>query len=478
MLASEWTLDEIGVAFTVRNDVPWHSSDYGQYVTPEDIHFSYTEMTKTLNGWITEYYIPQWENQRVDGQQIKWDWAAGTTLTWAVPARHAGSGVQAENLSFFETEGMDTAITTPLGTGPYKITSHKADDVVLLDGVKNHWRMDPGFEKVEILEVPESTTRVAMLVSGDADITMVGTPMIDQVANVPGMQYHFAKFVRGTGATVHMGGNWRIRIDQLTGEPTISTYDDTRPWVGTLDDPVEMEKALKVRKAFTVAIDRDALNDSILGGTGCIAYGVMIDICSSRHQERWENPFDQDYARELLAEGGYPDGFDLTVWIPSGDTNETFVEVGQAIVNMWGQVGIRASIDGAGYAVRGNELAHGRQMNDVWLGDWGGPRVNFEVWTGYIACFDTTIEYSCGYDFPEAYDIHSRLVNETEEEPAWGVITEFLDFVHDEYLSFSTVFWFDPYVAGPRVNPVSNMSSTGKNFPEIESFLPDLDYAW
>ena len=130
-----------------------------------------------------------------------------------------------------------------------------------------------------------------------------------------------------------------------------------------------------------------------------------------------------------------------------------------------------------GIGIRIDELAQTRSMYDIWS-QGGGSTAVADSWLNIIPCFNTTIVFNCGYDFPEAYDIHARLVNETEEEPAWEVITEFLDFVHDEYLSFSTVFWFDPYVAGPRVNPVSNMSSTGKNFVELESFLPALDYDW
>jgi len=473
MLAGSWEIDEVGVTYHIRDDVPWHDDTYGEFVTPEDIHWSYEQMRITLNGWITEYYIPQWENQRVDGQTIKWDWSAGPTVSWAAPARHRMSAVQAENKRFYDEMGEDHVSVTPLGTGPYMVVEHKADDIVTLEGVKNHWRLNAGYDEVQVVEIPEASTSVAMLVSGDADVTQVGQTHLDQVVGVEGMQFNYPVLSNGTGAIINMGGNWRIRIDQLTGEPTISTYRDDLPWVGVLDDPEDMEKALKVRKAMSVSIDRNALNDEILGGNGCIAYVYFLDTCDPHYQSKWDDPYDPDLAKQLLAEAGYADGFGGTVWIPSGDTSSTMVEVGHAIAAMWEQVGINLDIDSSAYAVRGQELAHGRQMNDILFFDWSGNIGLHDSWPGLIACYNTTIEYSCGWDFPEAYDIHARLLSEFDAEKAWGVVMEFLDFVHQEYLGFSTVTWDDPFVTGPRVADGS-MVNKGKNFAELELIKPVL----
>ena len=138
---------------------------------------------------------------------------------------------------------------------------------------------------------------------------------------------------------------------------------------------------------------------------------------------------------------------------------------------MWEQIGLDPKIDARGFGVRSPELNHGRQMNDIWMANWSGSKGAVDTWPGLIACYNTTIEFSCGWDFPEAYDQQSRLLSEFDEQKAWGVVHEFLDLVHHEYFGYSTVTWSDPYVAGPRVGEV-NMAGVGKNFPELESFRP------
>ena len=473
MIAHAWTVNDVGIVFDLRTDVPWHLSQYGN-VTPEDQHHALTEMTISLNGWITEYYIPLFENQRVDGQSIKWDWAAGQSLSWAVPARNAGSGVQVESLDYFNDKGAEYVNTYSNGTGPYKVVKHSADDYIEMEGVKNHWRSNPGYEKVRILEVPEPTTLVAMLLSGDANIGQVGQAQLDQVAGNPEFSFNIPKSAKSTGSTVTFGGIWRIRVDQLTGEPTISTYDDSLPWVGTLGDAESIAKATKVRKAMSVSIDRNLINESILKGSGCIAYTAWISDCSPAMQDRWRDPYDLEYAKQLMAEAGYPDGFSGPgkVWIPS-DANGTFVEVSTAVWDMWREIGITLDIDSTSQGVGSQKLAHGRQMNDVWFGTYWGSRDNYQVWGGLMACFDTTIEYSCGWDDERIYDIHSRMLDADNPEDGWEVINDFLDIVHDDYLTFSVVFWMDPVVADSSVGEV-NMHHKGYAFPELERIYPAL----
>ena len=132
-------------------------------------------------------------------------------------------------MTYFETKGEEYVTNNHLGTGPYMIVEHKADDLVTLEGQKNHWRIQPGYETITLLEIGEAATRVAMLVGGDADVTLVGQTFLDQVVDVPGLRLNYAKLSNGVGAIVNFGGNWRIRIDQLTNEPTISTYRTTSP---------------------------------------------------------------------------------------------------------------------------------------------------------------------------------------------------------------------------------------------------------
>ncbi len=120
--------------------------------------------------------------------------------------------------------------------------------------------------------------------------------------------------------------------------------DTSLPWVG---DPFEgggeefnpdtasMQSSLKVRQALRMAIDREALNDVILGGLGKPAYlagQTLNDPVILENGAEWELPYDVDGAKALLADAGYGDGFEVTFW--AGLSNED-VELSDAIAADW-----------------------------------------------------------------------------------------------------------------------------------------------
>lgn len=474
MIAESWILDGTGIVFNFRDNVPWHISEYGN-VTPEDQQHSYNQMLMSRGGWINDYYVPLFENQRVEGSSIKWDWAVGKSLSWAVPARHIGSGVQVESKAYFDAKGAEHVNLYSNGTGPYRVVKHSTDDYIELEGVANHWRMDAGYEKVRVLEVSDPTTLVAMLLSGNANVGQVEQAQLDQLASNDEFTFNIPKTAKAAGSTVTFGGIWRIRVDQLTGESTVSVYDDSLPWVGKLGDADSVAKATKVRQAMSVAIDRNLINETILSGSGCIAYTAWISDCSPAMKERWRDPYDKDLALQLLTEAGYPDGFTGPgkVWIPN-DANPTFVEVSTAVWDMWCEIGVCLQIDSTGEGVGSQKLAYGRAMNDIWFGTYWGSRDNYQVWSGLMACFDTTMEFSCGWDDERVNDIHSRMLDADNPTDGWKIIDEFLDIVHDDYLTYSIVFWMDPIVTDSSIGDVS-MHHKGFNFPEIERIFPAID---
>ena len=473
MIARGWTLDETGVVFIIRNDVPWHDSKYG-FVTPEDILWSYDEQVKTLNGWIPEMYIPAYKNQRVEGDKIIWEWSAGRLLDWSMPARHEWQGIDAQSMAFFEEHGEAYVQSNAMGTGPYMVVNHVSDDRIELEGVKDHWRIQPGFETVTLLEVSEQATRIAMIVGGNADGTEVAINLIDQVADLPGVQYHNPTRAWGTGVGIRIGGNWRIRTLPEThadaGEPSASTYRDDLPWVGRIDDPADLERARKLRQAMSVAIDRELINNAILGGNGCVMYS-QISVCDPHHQPQWNDPYDPEFAKQLLAEAGYPDGLDFDVRLPS-DQGQTFFEVGEALVAMWNEVGLNATIDAT--IIGGfEEFGRGKQMNDVFIraggSFWTSPAAHF-----YLQPYSASIEWGEGFDYPEAIDMYKRYLVATDAEEAWEIVYEMFDFNFSERFHLGVVAWKDPFVTGERVGEVLMHIAPRGGVPELESFRPAL----
>jgi len=476
MIASAWEWTEDSAIFTLRDDIPWQDSKYG-YVDGADFLWSYSESVATNNGWISEYYVPFYENHRVEGDQLIWDWrpTAGPNLNWAVPARHMASGVEAQSKKYYDDMGEEYTRENPMYTGPYRGVSHSSDDQIELEGVVNHWRLQPGFESIKLLEVEEPATRIAMFLAGDVDGTEVAINLVDQVADVAGVQYWEASMASGAGATIRMGGNWQLRelseYHPNAGEPSPSTYRDDLPWVGVIDDPVDMENARLIRKAMSMAIDRDLLNDAIFGGLGCIGY-TLQSICDPHHLTSNEDVYDPAAAAQMIIDAGYPDGFDVDYRLPS-DNSAAFIELGQAIGNMWEEIGLNVVMDTrmlGGY----EEFVEGKQVNSVFIRQ-GGSLWSATSTSSYSAPYSASIDWGEGFDFPEALDVHTRFMSTTDLDVAWGLLTELMTVAFDQRFVLGTVYWKDPFVTGARIASASMVNGPRGGMPELESFRPPTD---
>ena len=472
MLASAWEVDEVGVTFTIAKGASWHLPQYGT-ATGEDIHWSFEQSDRedAVGGWAAQFYTPIVENQRVEGDKLIWDWKIGPHTAWSWMPRHHWGGLPVMSQGYYDDVGEEASSLVGIGTGPYMLVKHVADDLILLEGVKNHWRVDPGYESVRILEVEEEATRIAMFQGGDADLIGIGLPRIDQVEDIPGARVIYGDLGLKTGTPILFGGDWRITIDE-DGNPPRTPRATELPWVGELDDPVSMANALKVRQAMAMAINRADINTAILGGRGCIAYQMGIDTCSPRWQDRWAyedgNP---EKAMQLLEEAGYPDGFDVPYWI-AGGRSTTMEEVAQAIAGMWENIGLNIQIDTTDWASRRPEVAHNKQMTDIWSWIYGGDISAHDEWLDFIPVFSTRIQYNLGQDFPEIYDMLDALEGESDPEKAWaGPLTDYLDYMSQELTVMATVSWRDPWIVGPNVGAVG-LVNHGGDMPELESLRP------
>ena len=91
-----------------------------------------------------------------------------------------------------------------------------------------------------------------------------------------------------------------------------------------------------------------------------------------------------------------------------------------------------------------------------------------------LGAWNATIEWNWGADFPEAYDIASRLMDATETGAAWDIAAEYFEYIHENYLAFSTIVYAEPFAIGPRVGSV-DMNQKWRSIPELESWKPALD---
>jgi glutathione transport system substrate-binding protein len=174
---------------------------------------------------------------------------------------------------------------------------------------EEYWGELASVDSVTIKEVPEAGTRTAMLQTGEAD--MIYPTAADQL-------------------TV-MEDNGDINVHAVTSN--IMRYV-------TLNTNIEALSDVRVRQAMNYAIDKDAYCQVMYSGYGTKATSVVPN-CILYYEEQTPYDYDLDKAKELLAEAGYEDGFDLTIW---GDNTTQEIKGMTFIKQQLEQIGINVEV--------------------------------------------------------------------------------------------------------------------------------------
>jgi peptide/nickel transport system substrate-binding protein len=230
----------------------------------------------------------------------------------------------------------------PVGTGPYKFVEWIKDDRLVLDANKDYHRGAPAIDRLIFRPIPELTTRVAALLSGQADLVSDIPP--DQVGKV-----------KSSGVA-------RIEVSTLGGfviMMKITNYLMPGPW-----------QDARVRKAINYAIDMDTIIKTVLEGYGQVL-GVPLEkeAFGFNPNIKWYG-YDPERAKALLKEAGYANGFEMTMHVPNRRYMND-IEVVQAMAQMLGKVGIKANVEVGEQSVYVTKWRQ-KQLLPVYMTAWGG----------------------------------------------------------------------------------------------------------
>ncbi len=357
-IAAFWELDGLTLRLEIRDDVPFHDSAYGN-VTAEDVLFTYENTSRdgTLHTRASPVQRDYAGFKIIDDTSLEFTLRA-EVVTWPVGPQAYGI----ESKARFDERGEDYVQMNSNGTGPFRLESHLTDDIMVLDAIVDHWRQTPDVARVRVLELPESTTRVAALKTAQTDAIF-----INQVSDMLGVQFIDGQYGAASGSSIFFAGQCTTRCTTLA-PASLPTVLPWHIWSGFGDpaDPDSMESARNVRKAFAHSIDREGIIDTILGGRGCAQYQYRVDSCSQIWDDKWATPYDPELSRELLASAGYPDGFEFNYFIPSG-VSSTMEEIAESsLAPMFEAVGLRATIGKTAYSARRPTMLD-RTIDDVWM---------------------------------------------------------------------------------------------------------------
>ncbi|MCA9860293.1 MAG: ABC transporter substrate-binding protein, partial [Thermomicrobiales bacterium] len=287
-LATEWEIAEDGLSVTyhLRPDVLFHDG------TPFNAQAVADTVARHLDPAIasptSSYLGPLAEVQVVDDLTVTYIYSepfapmfVGLGYSYCAPISIAAA-----------TELGDDFGRNPVGTGPYKFVEWTADDTIVLEKNPEHtWstpfyetQKEPSIDRVEFVVIPEDATRLAALVAGEVDV------------------------VAGTDAVP------TDKLGSLSEEPGIEIY--TRPAVGVyyayFNQAIEPLNDVRVRQAIQHAVDLEAIVALVLDGHGVPATSALASAFGAYKDDLPQYPYDPERAKELLAEAGYADGFELT----------------------------------------------------------------------------------------------------------------------------------------------------------------------
>ncbi len=306
-LAESWTESADGLVyeFKLRRGLKFHNGDP---VTTEDVKFSFERYkgagAKELQARVEAVEVVDPLTVRF---RLKAAWPDFMTF-YGTTATAAAIVVPKKYMTQVGDEGFKKH---PIGAGPFKFVSHTPGIEVILEANTAYWRRVPNVKRLVMKSVPEDTTRVVMLKNGEADIAVaLDGPQAEDVKRDPRLQLV---------ATRHASIFWVEFADQ---------WDPKSPWHDK-----------RLRQAVNFALDRKAINEAACLGF-CPPAGVIVPRVMDFALQTPAPPYDPRKARQLLAEAGYPNGFDAGELVPI----PPFFTTAEAVVNYLNAVGIKVKM--------------------------------------------------------------------------------------------------------------------------------------
>ena len=360
-LAESWSIegtpDKPIIDVHIRKGVKFHSGDP---LTAADFEFSFERLRDPkISRWVhlqanvEKFEIIDDHHFKLHFKAPDGDYIVGSLQLWAMSKK------------YYEKAGEDGFAKAPVGTGPWKFGSRSIKEDMKLEAFEDYWNKDarPKIKNLVLKIIPEDLTRVAAFKSGSVDwIDAVPLSELPEIRKMPGVKTF----------TATTPNNLFINFP---------TYKPESPF-----------NKLKVRQAVAHAVDVDAIIKSVLFGQG-ERYTEIGKGSTGYDPDLKPFPYDMRKAKQLLAEAGYPNGFETPCYNLNTPREPNVKEMGEAVFAYLGTVGIRCKVQGLEYSAWINIGRRGRdgppEMDGVLMWMWGHglPGDPAIPWSGHLHSF-------------------------------------------------------------------------------------------
>jgi peptide/nickel transport system substrate-binding protein len=422
-LATEWAPKEGDPnvwVFKLREGVKFHG---GEDFTAEDVVFSF-ERAKQANSDMKELIGSITEVRAVDDLTVEIVTDGPNPI---LPSNLTNLFIMDKgwteanntvNVQDFEGGEITYATTNANGTGPYVLQSREPDVKTVMTLNENYWGKDQfPLEVTEIVYTPiqNPATRVAALLSGEIDFLQdMPVQDLDRVSGADGLMVRKAPQNRVIFFGMNMGAD-DIEADNVDGKNPLAD--------------------VRVRKAMSMAINRDAIQKVVMRGQSQPAGMIAPPFVNGWTEEMdSESKTDIEGAKALMAEAGYAEGFSIRLDCP----NDRYVNdepICQAAVGMLGQIGITVNLDAKPKAQHFPLITDGK--TDFYMLGWGVPTYDSEYIFNFLVHgreSDIGTWNGTGFDNDELDAKIKSLASNTDLEARNQDIADIWRVVQDEQL--------------------------------------------
>ena len=388
--------DRMTYTFHLREGVQFHN---GKTVTAEDVVYSIQRCAAA-----TETGIVQVEAFSVI-QDIKTPDDKTVAITISEPSN--------EFISYMTTAILpadyDKQDTAPVGTGPFKFVSRTAQDSVVLEKFDGYWGTPAQLDKVTLKIIENADSLMMSLQSG----------AIDLCAHLTSTQ------------VAQLGENFDVAEGTMNLVQALYLNNAEKPF----DD-------VRVRQALCYAVDKQEIIDLAFDGYGSPIGSSMYPAFGKYFDDSLTNYYTKDVekAKALLAEAGYPGGFDMTITVPSN--YKPHMDTAEVLVQQLAQIGVNAAIEPIEWESWVSDVYAGRQFQSTVVGvdasnmtarallerftsDYGKNFINYNN-AEYDALFRQTLT---AYDDAEQTALYKQMLANLTENAANAYIQDLADLV-------------------------------------------------
>ncbi|WP_333870695.1 ABC transporter substrate-binding protein [Desulforamulus putei] len=351
-LATSWDISEDGLVYTfhLREGVKFHD---GTPFNAEAVKFSIERQIDPKHPYHDTGTYPYAEFtfgmvksvDVVDDKTVKITLKERFAPFLANMAMHAACIVSPEAVKKY---GKDFT-KNPVGTGPYKFVSWNPGVEVVLEKNPDYWGDKAKIDKLIFKPIIEDQARLTELEAGNVDFIVNILP--DDLA--------------------------RLKSDSRF---TVTEQPGMHVWYTALNCQQKPFDNVKVRQAVNYAINKDAIVKNILKDTGVKAESPLPPVIWSHTSDVEKYDYNPEKAKQLLAEAGYPNGFEVTYWVPeSGSGMQQPVAMATAIQSDLAKVGIKVKIQTLEWTTYLDKVFVPADKSEMkmhqmsWIGDNGDP---------------------------------------------------------------------------------------------------------